>query len=180
VASLLLRFADPGSGRVLVGDRDLRDVDLEGWRRSLAWLPQRPHLFADTIAGNIALADPSASRDQVRRAAVAAGAGFIEELPDGFETCIGEGGTQLSAGQARRIGLARALLRDAPLLVLDEPTAHLDADTAAAVGDAIMRASAGRTTLLITHDEALARRADRVISLEQGRAAPGMPLAEAA
>jgi ABC-type transport system involved in cytochrome bd biosynthesis fused ATPase/permease subunit len=180
VASLLLRFADPRSGRVVVGDDDLRDLDLAAWRRTVAWLPQRPHLFAETIAENIALADPGAGRARIRWAARAAGAGFVEALPDGFETRIGEGGAQLSAGEARRIGLARALLRGSPLLVLDEPTAHLDADTAASVAEAIMRASVGRTTLLITHDEALARRADRVVFLDGGRAVTHAPIALAA
>jgi ABC-type transport system involved in cytochrome bd biosynthesis fused ATPase/permease subunit len=180
VASLLLRFADPGSGTMSVGDDDLRDLDLAAWRRTLAWLPQRPHLFAETIADNIALADPGADRARIRRAARAAGAAFVDSLPDGFETRIGEGGAQLSAGEARRIGLARALLREGPLLVLDEPTAHLDADTAASVAEAILRASVGRTTLLITHDEALARRADRVVFLDGGRAVSRAPIAMAA
>jgi thiol reductant ABC exporter CydD subunit len=180
VASLLLRFADPVSGRVDVGGRDLRDLDLAAWRGSLAWLPQRPHLFAGTIAENIALADPGADWEAVRRAAAAAGAGFVDQLPHGYETRIGEGGWQLSAGEARRIGLARALLRDVPVLVLDEPTAHLDADTAASVADAIVRVRAGRTTLLITHDEALARRADRVVFLDGGRAVTAAPIPLAA
>jgi thiol reductant ABC exporter CydD subunit len=169
IASLLLRFADPSSGRVLVGGSDLRDLDLAAWRANLAWLPQRPHLFAGTIAENIALADPGADRERIRRAAGAAGVGFVDRLAEGFETRIGEGGWQLSAGEARRIGLARALLRDAPVLVLDEPTAHLDAESAASVADAIVGMSTGRTTLLITHDEALARRADRVVFLGRGR-----------
>jgi thiol reductant ABC exporter CydD subunit len=180
IASLLLRFAEPLSGRVVVGGSDLRDLDLAAWRASLAWLPQRPHLFAGTIAENITLADPGADLEAIRRATGAAGAGFVDQLPDGFETRIGEGGWQLSAGEARRIGLARALLRDVRVLVLDEPTAHLDADTAASVADAIVRVSTGRTTLLITHDEALARRADRVICLAGGRAVTGAPIPLAA
>ena len=118
--------------------------------------------------------------ERISGAADAAGARFVEALPAGFETRVGEGGWQLSAGEARRIGLARALLRDVPLLVLDEPTAHLDADTAASVADAVIRVSAGRTTLLITHDEALARRADRVVSIESGRAIAAAPIALAA
>jgi thiol reductant ABC exporter CydD subunit len=180
VASLLLRFADPTSGRVLVGGCDLRDLDLPAWRRSIAWLPQRPHVFAGTIAENVGLADPSADMERIRRAAAAAGAGFVERLPERFATRIGEGGARLSAGEARRIALARALLRDVPVLVLDEPTAHLDADTAASVADAIVRVTAGRTTLVITHDEALARRADRIVSLEPGKAASDVPIALAA
>jgi thiol reductant ABC exporter CydD subunit len=166
IASLLLRLIDPTDGRVTVAGNDLRDVDPDAWRAQLAWLPQRPHLFAATVADNIRLADPSASDLRVRAAAAAAGAGFID-----LDARVGEGGQQLSAGEARRIALARAFLRDAPILLLDEPTAHLDAENAALIADAIRRLAQGRTTLLITHDPALAARADRVVAIEAGRLA---------
>lgn len=171
VAALALRLADPTAGRVSCGGCDLREIALEAWRQHVAWVPQRTRLFAGTIAQNIALAVPGAARERIAAAAHAAGlAELLGELPDGLETRVGEGGRGLSAGQAQRVGLARAFLRDASLVVLDEPTAHLDADTAAAVGDAIARLAEGRTTLLIAHDARLAARAARVVRLDGGRA----------
>ena len=168
IASLLLRLVDPTDGRLSVAGNDLRDLDPDAWRAQLAWLPQRPHLFAATVADNIRVADRTASDLRVRAAAGAAGAGFID-----LEARVGEAGRQLSAGEARRIALARAFLRDAPILVLDEPTAHLDADNAALIADAIRRLARGRTTLLITHDLTLAASADRVVTIEAGRLAAG-------
>jgi ATP-binding cassette, subfamily C, bacterial CydD len=168
IASLLLRLVDPTEGRVTVAGHDLRDLDPDAWRARLAWLPQRPHVFAATVADNIRLADPTASELRVQAAAAAAGACFVD-----LETRIGEGGHALSAGEARRIALARAFLRDAPILVLDEPTAHLDADNAALIADAIVRLVRDRTTLLITHDPGLAARADTVVAIEGGRIAAG-------
>ena len=139
----------------------------EAWRAHVAWVPQRTRLFAGTIAQNIALAVPGAARERISAAAHAAGLEeLLGQLPDGLDTRVGEGGRGLSAGQAQRVGLARAFLRDAPLVVLDEPTAHLDADTAAAVGDAIARLTEGRTTLLIAHDAGLAARAEYAVRLE--------------
>ncbi len=171
VAALALRLADPSGGRVSCGGRDLREIAPEAWRAQVAWVPQRTRLFADTIARNIALAVPDAARERILAAAVAAGLEeLLSQLPGGLETRVGEGGRGLSAGQTQRVGLARAFLRDAPLVVLDEPTAHLDADTAAAVGDAIARLAEGRTTLLIAHDATLAARAERTVTLEPGRA----------
>jgi ABC-type transport system involved in cytochrome bd biosynthesis fused ATPase/permease subunit len=166
IASLMLRLADPTAGRIAVAGHDLRDLDPDAWRTQLAWLPQRPHLFAATVADNVRLADPTASDLRVRAAAGAAGVTFVD-----LDTRIGEGGHELSAGEARRIALARAFLRDAPILVLDEPTAHLDAANAALIADAIHRLAQGRTTLLITHDAELAARADRVVAIESGRIA---------
>jgi thiol reductant ABC exporter CydD subunit len=169
IASLLLRLVDPSSGRVRVAGRDLRDLDPDAWRAQLAWLPQRPHVFAATVADNIRLADRDASDLRVRAAAAAAGASFVDDLPAGLQTGIGEGGHGLSAGETRRLALARAFLRDAPILVLDEPTAHLDTANATLVADVVGRLAGGRTTLLITHDPALAERADRVVAIEAGR-----------
>jgi ABC-type multidrug transport system fused ATPase/permease subunit len=172
IASLLLRFADPDAGRITVAGDDLRSLDAAAWRRQLAWVPQRPGLFAGTIADNIRLADAEASDERVRAAARAAHAGFVEQLPDGFDTVVGAGGRSLSLGEAQRIALARAFLRDAPVLVLDEPTAYLDPESAALVDEAIERLSAGRTTLLVVHRPALARRADRVLVVDGGRIVP--------
>lgn len=181
VAALALRLLDPGSGRVSCGGVDLRDVDPAAWRRQVAWVPQRARMFAGTVADNVRLADPGASDRQVRAALAAAGAGrFVAALPDGTATRVGDGGRPLSAGESQRIALARAFLRDAPLLVLDEPTAHLDAETAVAVDAAIVRLAAGRTTLLIAHRSELAARADRVVVLAGGRAAAADALALAA
>ena len=171
VAALALRLADPTAGRVSCGGRDLRELAPDAWRERVAWVPQRTRLFAGTIAQNIALAVPAAARERISAAAHAAGLQeLLGELPDGLETRVGEGGRGLSAGQAQRVGLARAFLRDASLVVLDEPTAHLDADTAAAVGDAIARLAEGRTTLLIAHDARLAARAECAVRLDGGRA----------
>jgi thiol reductant ABC exporter CydD subunit len=163
VLTLLLRFADPTGGRVAAGGVDLRDLEPACWREQVAWLPQRPHLFAGTVAENVMLGGADVAR--VWAALDAAGAEFVAELPEGISTRIGEGGRPLSAGQARRIGLARALARDAQLLLLDEPTAHLDELTARDVSDAILRLVRGRTCVVVTHDLALARRAGRVVEL---------------
>ena len=162
LVALLLRLADPTSGRILVGGDDLASVDAAAWRRLTAYVPQRPTLFRGTIADNIRLGDPAADDRRVREAAAHAGAhGFVAELPEGYETRVGDGGRELSTGQRRRIALARAFLRDAPLVVLDEPTADLDRDSAALVGEAIDRLRAERTVVLVAHDLDLAERADR-------------------
>jgi ABC-type multidrug transport system fused ATPase/permease subunit len=167
---LLVRLLEPTSGRITVGGVDLAGCETDAWRRLVAWVPQHPTLLRGTLADNIRLADPAASDLRVRRAAALAGAErFIEALPRGYETLVGDGGRPLSAGERRRIGLARALLRDAPLLILDEPTADLDPESAEIVAKAIERARAGRTILLIAHRRELARLADRVVRLERGR-----------
>ncbi|MDP9134398.1 MAG: ATP-binding cassette domain-containing protein, partial [Actinomycetota bacterium] len=170
LAALLVRLADPTSGRVSCGDLDLREVDPRDWRRRIAWVPQRPTVFAGSVADNIRLGAPDAGHRRVRAAAQAANAlDFIGTLPRGLQTAIGEGGRPLSAGEAQRIALARAFLRDAALIVLDEPTAHLDSSGAEAVAAAVQRLTVGRTGVLIVHNPAHARRADRVVTLERGR-----------
>ncbi len=171
--SLLLRLADPSAGAIACGGVDLLDVDPVAWHRQVAWVPQRPTIFAGTVGENLRLADPDASDGSVAAAAREAGLlDVIASLPEGMATPIGEGGRRLSAGQAQRVGLARAFLRDAPLLLLDEPTAHLDEETELAVAAAVERLAAGRTALLVAHRPELARRADRVLELRDGLVVP--------
>jgi ABC-type multidrug transport system fused ATPase/permease subunit len=169
VAALLLRLLEPTAGRVTVGGVDLALCRDDAWRRLVAWVPQRPCLLRGSVADNILLGDPLASADRVRRAAELAGAdSFIEELPSGYETRVGDGGRPLSPGEGRRIALARAFLRDAPLVILDEPTADLDPASVERVAAAVERLRAGRTMLLIAHRQELVSLADRVVLLERG------------
>jgi thiol reductant ABC exporter CydD subunit len=172
VASLLLRLAEPTAGRVTVGGADLALCDTEAWRRQLAWVPQHPTMFRGTVAENIRLGRAEASDEDVCEAARLAGADeFVRALPRGYETLVGDGGRPLSAGERRRVALARAFVRDAPLVVLDEPTADLDTESAELVGRAVEQLRQGRTVLLIAHRPELARRAHRVVVLEGGIAA---------
>jgi ABC-type multidrug transport system fused ATPase/permease subunit len=154
---------------VTAGGIDLRSCRIDAWRRQLAWVPQHPTLQRGTVADNIRLAEPGARDESVIEAAVRAGAhGFIEGLPNAYDTVVGEGGRALSPGERRRIGLARAFLKDAPLVILDEPTADLDPDSVAVVSDAVWRLRPGRTMLLIAHRPELVRHADRVVRLSGG------------
>jgi ATP-binding cassette, subfamily C, bacterial CydD len=169
--ALLLRFADPDAGSVEAGGVPLGELDVAAWRAQIAWVPQRPHLFTGTAAENIALGQPGAGRDAIEEAARLAGAaGFIEALPRGYATPLGERAARLSAGQRQRVALARAFLRDAPLLLLDEPTAHLDPITAGQVLSTIETLMAGRTVVLVTHGPGWAgAEADQTIALDHGR-----------
>ncbi|MFE7750797.1 thiol reductant ABC exporter subunit CydD [Streptomyces sp. NPDC057428] len=175
--SVVLGFTEPDEGRVRVGGADLRSLAAERWREQIAWVPQRPHLFAGTIAENVRLARPDAEDEAVTAALRDAGAyDFVAALPDGQETRLGEDGAGLSAGQRQRLALARAFLADRPLLLLDEPTASLDGETEAGIVDAVRRLAAGRTVLLVVHRPALLPVADRVVSLTprvSGRAPVG-------
>jgi thiol reductant ABC exporter CydD subunit len=176
IARLLLRFADPTGGAIRCGESDLRELEVALWREKVAWVPQHPTLFTGTLADNVRLGAPDATDDQVLAALRAAGAqALVTSLPDGLATVIGEGGRRVSAGQRQRVAVARAFLRDAPLLILDEPTAHLDQDTAQSVGDAIESLAQGRTTLLIVHDEALARRGDQIVRITDGQIVSATP-----
>jgi ATP-binding cassette subfamily C protein CydCD len=171
--NVLLGFVRPTAGRVRVGGVNLADLDLERWRSRIAWVPQRPHLCAGTIAENVRLARPGADDVAVRAALADAGAlQFVEALPDGIETALGEDGAGLSAGQRQRLALARAFLADRPVLLLDEPTAALDGATEAEVVDAVRRLSAGRTVLLVVHRPALLKAADRVVRLDAAESQP--------
>ena len=167
VATLLLRFADPLDGRITVGGIDLAECRTDVWRRLLAWVPQRPTIFRGTVADNIRLGAPRASAGRTREAAMLAGADrFVRALPHGYETIVGDGGRPLSAGERRRIALARAFLREAPFVILDEPTADLDRLSADVVAEAVERLRPGRTVLLIAHRTELVHHADRVVSLD--------------
>jgi ATP-binding cassette, subfamily C, bacterial CydD len=169
--ALLLRFADPDAGSIEAGGTPLGELDVAAWRAQIAWVPQRPHLFTGTAAENIALGQPGVGRDAIEEAARLAGAaGFIEALPRGYATPLGERAARLSAGQRQRVALARAFLRDAPLLLLDEPTAHLDPITAGQILGTIETLMAGRTVVLVTHGTGWAGAgADQTIALDHGR-----------
>jgi thiol reductant ABC exporter CydD subunit len=170
LAMLVARLADPQAGVVTCGGVDLRHVDPRAWRARVAWVPQRCTLFAGTVEDNVRLARPGASARDVAAALRAAGAEeLVAALPEGTRTRVGDGGRRLSAGQSRRIALARAFLDDAPLVVLDEPTAHLDPESAVAIEAAIARLAEGRTVLLVTHRAELAARCDRVVELRDRR-----------
>ncbi|MFE6059542.1 thiol reductant ABC exporter subunit CydD [Streptomyces sp. NPDC056431] len=162
---VVLGFAVPEEGgSVRVGGEPLASLDLEAWRSRIAWVPQRPYLFAGTIAENVRLARPDASDEAVREALRDAGAdGFVSDLPQGLDSALGEDGAGLSAGQRQRLALARGFLADRPVLLLDEPTAALDGETEAGVVDAVRRLAAGRTVLLVAHRPALLAVADRVV-----------------
>ncbi|WP_130011431.1 ABC transporter ATP-binding protein [Serinicoccus sediminis] len=170
VAALLLRLLDPGSGSVRLDGVDLRELDLTDLRSQVALVQQDAVLFTGTIEDNIRQGRPEASDHQVLRAArLARVTEFTDGLPEGLQTQVSERGTSLSGGQRQRISLARAFLRDAPVLLLDEPTVGLDPENVVLVGEAITELSRGRTSVLITHDLDVARLADRVVVLDQGR-----------
>jgi ATP-binding cassette subfamily C protein CydCD len=163
---VLLGLLAPQEGSVRVGGVDLAELDPDAWRSRLAWVPQRPHLFATSIAENVRLGRSEASEEEVRAAIAAAGlADTVADLPEGIQTVLGDKGAGLSAGERQRIALARAFLRDAPLLLLDEPTANLDGHTEHEVLEAVRRLARGRTVVLAAHRPALLELADRVLSL---------------
>ncbi|MFE2227115.1 thiol reductant ABC exporter subunit CydD [Streptomyces kronopolitis] len=164
--NVLLGFTAPAAGRALVDGRDIASLEPESWRQRIAWVPQQPHLFAGSIAENVRLARPDADEAAVRAALADAGAlDFVDALPDGTASRLGESGAGLSAGQRQRLALARAFLADRPILLLDEPTANLDGATEEAVVAAVRRLAAGRTVLLVVHRPALLAVADRVVRL---------------
>ena len=168
--SLLLGFMAPSSGAVTVGGMDLRGLDVEAWRCRLSYLCERPTLISGTLAENLRLADPAAGDARLREVLGEMGAAdLLASLPHGLDTRLGVGGRQVSAGELQRIALARAALRDASLQLLDEPTSHLDDATEATVVEALGRALAGRSALIVTHRPAVVRLADRVVTLKGGR-----------
>ncbi|NMC80508.1 MAG: thiol reductant ABC exporter subunit CydD, partial [Chloroflexi bacterium] len=167
---LLLRFGEPQSGRILLNRAPLSEIALEDWRTQVAWVPQQPYLFNDTLSANIRLGNPQASPEAVRQAALQANLDdFIQSLPNGYETEIGERGARLSSGQAQRLALARAFLKDAPLMVMDEPTAHLDPEQEDVLREAVYRLGQGRTVVMIAHRLATLQQADAILVLQAGR-----------
>lgn len=171
LAATLLGFVVPTQGQVLVNlDTPLDHIEPEAWWHRLAYVPQAPRLFVGTIAANLLLARPDADMDALRRAAAEAGAlAFIDALPRGFDTMLGEGGAGLSGGQVQRLALARAFLKDAPLLILDEATANLDLETEAELVATIGKLVVGRTSVVIAHRLATIEQADQLLVLDQGR-----------
>ncbi|MFF4008740.1 thiol reductant ABC exporter subunit CydD [Streptomyces sp. NPDC001717] len=179
---VLLGFTAPTAGRVRVAGVDLAELAPEQWRSRIAWVPQRSHLFAGTIAENVRLARPGATDAEVTAALEDAGAWpFVAALPQGTATPLGEGGTGLSAGQRQRLALARAFLADRPVLLLDEPTAALDGETEAGIVEAVRRLAVGRTVLLVVHRPALLALADRVVEVRpEGLSSPALSAAPSA
>jgi ATP-binding cassette, subfamily B, bacterial len=178
ILHLMLRLYDADAGAILLDGVDVRDIALQTLRRRIAFVPQDPWLFDATIAENIAIG----ARRPTREAIIAAGRmalleEFVNDLPDGYDTMVGEGAVRLSGGQRRRIALARAAISDAPFVLLDEPTTSLDPEASAAVISAIRRSTAGRTVLLVTHDRDLAELADRVVVIDR-RGASGLVVVE--
>ena len=172
VTSLIARLYDPQRGRVLVDGRDTKDFTLKSLRDQVTFVPQEPLLFRATVAENIAYGRPDASRSDIEQAADLAGAdGFIREMPEGYETVLSERGESLSGGQRQRISIARAMLRESPILILDEPQSGLDAEAAAAVEENWRALTGGRTTFVIAHELRLVRDVDQILVLEEGRLA---------
>ena len=170
LANLLLRFMEPQSGAISANGVPITLLPVEAWRQYVALVPQRPYLFHGSVRNNIRLARPDAGDDAVARAAELAGAaGFISQMAGGYEAQVGEGGARLSAGQVQRIAIARAFLKDAPLLVLDEPTSSLDPESEALIAGALDRLAHGRTVLVIAHRRRTIERADRIAVLDGGR-----------
>jgi ATP-binding cassette subfamily B protein/subfamily B ATP-binding cassette protein MsbA len=170
IASLIPRFFEPVQGRVLVDDVDVARYALRSLRERIALVPQHPILFSGTVADNIRYGRLQASDDEVEAAARAAQIHeVVARLPEGYHTPMTEGGATLSGGERQRLGIARALLKNAPILVLDEPTSSLDALSEAAVFDALRRLRRGRTTIVIAHRLSTIRHATRILVLHQGR-----------
>jgi len=172
LVNLLVRFLDPDSGRITANGVPIDELSVEGWRENVALVPQRPYLFYGSVLENIRLARPDATREEVERTAELAGAsGFIERLPRGFDTEVGERGVRLSGGEAQRVAIARAFLKDAPVLVMDESTSSLDPESERLIGDALVRLMQDRTVLVIAHRLNTVYRADRIAVLQAGRLA---------
>jgi ATP-binding cassette subfamily B protein len=170
IFQLLLRFFDPTSGRILLDGVDILEAAPQDVRRRIALVPQETVIFAATALENIRYGRPDASDADVRAAAQAAAAAqFIEELPEGYDTFLGERGARLSGGQRQRIAIARAILKNAPILLLDEATSSLDAESERLVQEALVRLMENRTTVIIAHRLATVLKAERIVVMDRGR-----------
>jgi ABC-type multidrug transport system fused ATPase/permease subunit len=170
IASLLLRFFDPERGQVVLGGSDVRKLPVDEVRRRIALVPQDTFLFHASVRDNLSLADPGADDHALLRAATSANAlSFIEALPEGWETVVGERGLRLSGGERQRIAIARALLKDAPILILDEATSNVDVASEAEIHASLERLRRGRTTLVIAHRLSTVQGADRILVIDRGR-----------
>jgi ATP-binding cassette subfamily B protein len=168
--SLVPRFFDPTAGRVRIDGIDARQIDLDDLRRNIGVVFQESFLFSNTVAANIAFGHPDATREQIERAArIAAAHDFIAALPKGYDTVLGESGNGLSGGQRARLAIARAVLLEPAILLLDDPTAAIDSETEHEIFEALDRAIAGRTTFVVAHRLSTLRRADFIVVLERGR-----------
>jgi ATP-binding cassette subfamily B protein len=168
--SLIPRFYDAQSGKILVDGAALNTLDLDAYRRQIGIVYQESFLFSNTVAANIAFGSPHASQAQIELAARAASAHeFIMAMPEGYQTVLGESGVDLSGGQRQRLALARALLLQPPILILDDPTASVDAKTEHEIVSALRHAMVGRTTFVVANRLSLLRRADIILVLEDGR-----------
>jgi ATP-binding cassette subfamily B protein len=169
LVNLLTRFYDPSGGAILIDGTDLREYNLAELRQQFSIVMQEPMLFSTTVAGNIAYADPQASRAEVVRAATLANAhDFIYRLPQGYDTLIGDGATRLSGGERQRLAIARAFLKGAPMLILDEPTSAVDTRTEQLIMEALDKLMVGRTTFMIAHRLSTLERCDAVLVLKSG------------
>ena len=172
VTALIARLYDPQGGRVSVDGRDIKGFTLKSLRDQITFVPQDPMLFRATVADNISYGKPTASREEIEAVAELAGADdFVREMPEGYDTMLSERGESLSGGQRQRISIARAMLRDTPILILDEPQSGLDAEAANAVEESWRALTAGRTTFVIAHELRLVRNVDQILVLEEGRVA---------
>jgi ATP-binding cassette, subfamily C, bacterial CydD len=170
LVNLVMRFVDPETGTIRANGVEITDLPAEVWRQNLALVPQRPHLFHGTVLENIQMARRDASREEIEDAAELAGAaGFIRQLSHGYETRVGERGARLSGGEAQRIAIARAFLKDAPVVVMDEPTSSLDSESERLVRSALERLAEGRTVLVVAHRLNTVHGADRIAVLDEGR-----------
>ena len=170
LTKLLLRFADVDAGGIFIDGQDIRDVTQESLRNAIAYVPQESSLFHRSIFENIAYGKPDATRKEVERAAQLANADeFIRELPNGYDTLVGERGVKLSGGQRQRIAIARAILKDAPILVLDEATSALDSESEALIQEALKNLMKGRTSIVVAHRLSTIAGLDRIVVLDNGK-----------
>ncbi|MDR2355211.1 MAG: ATP-binding cassette domain-containing protein, partial [Clostridiales Family XIII bacterium] len=172
VVNLMLRFFDPQTGSIAANGKNIHLFDLASWREGIAVVFQDTYLFYGTVSENLLLAKPGATQEELERAAALAGAhGFIAALPEGYETVIGERGARLSGGERQRIAIARAILKDAPILILDEATSNVDAASERVIQEGLARLARGRTTLVIAHRLSTIQDSERIFVLDGGRVA---------